>query len=494
MGVKRVILFSDTKTSTLMWRGNPKDDGSSAALDIYHKIVSTKPASLGFKARSTSSLGTTVAEKLDFSPPTNANWFQSPAGLLLDFSMWESCRTMPLVCKFSRGPSIPALLNTHLNHLHWFAVLPSVELSRCPAASRLSCATSRATERRLPIVLVKKAGSSRPPSTRKVFVSFALALSGWKNTRPREEDNNRDNSSEQLVKYISSYVLSGQKSVSTFTEVVRQAESMVSTTMVSVKLRFVRNKHSIKANTFNIPIPDAQQRNWISNESLTQAHYRMQDSAPVQCLRVEAIRELMRISRSPLALPRASFFNQAATLSGAEERVYSTDLAGCAQPVSVSQHRSFPANTTSRRGFDLSRVRGSKRYRAVSGRTRAARRVAEFQPVRARVGDAEEEEEEEEAAWRCCCCALLLAARRKKSVRAQAISRSRARDIGIASSPACRPAAAVAASLPTGRPSDIPAPCVCNFVFKRDHVSCPVAPSSSPIRDRMILIPNQDPV
>ncbi|KAJ8897673.1 hypothetical protein PR048_003023 [Dryococelus australis] len=61
----------------------------------------------------------TMAEWLDCSPPTKANWVQFPSGSLRIFK-WESCRTMPLVGGFSLGspvppcPFIPALIHTHL--------------------------------------------------------------------------------------------------------------------------------------------------------------------------------------------------------------------------------------------------------------------------------------------------------------------------------------------------------------------------------------------
>ncbi|KAJ8894733.1 hypothetical protein PR048_000040 [Dryococelus australis] len=52
--------------------------------------------------------GARVAERLTRSPPTKANWVQSPAGSP-DLRKWESCRTMPLVAEFSRGsPFSPA--------------------------------------------------------------------------------------------------------------------------------------------------------------------------------------------------------------------------------------------------------------------------------------------------------------------------------------------------------------------------------------------------
>ncbi|KAJ8882846.1 hypothetical protein PR048_014660 [Dryococelus australis] len=52
-----------------------------------------------------SQLGATVAERLARSPPTKANRVQSPAGSP-DFRKWESCRTMPLVGRFSRGSPV----------------------------------------------------------------------------------------------------------------------------------------------------------------------------------------------------------------------------------------------------------------------------------------------------------------------------------------------------------------------------------------------------
>ncbi|KAJ8873699.1 hypothetical protein PR048_024531 [Dryococelus australis] len=43
---------------------------------------------------------------LAFSPSTKANRFQSPAGSLPDFDVWESCRTMALVGGFYRGSPV----------------------------------------------------------------------------------------------------------------------------------------------------------------------------------------------------------------------------------------------------------------------------------------------------------------------------------------------------------------------------------------------------
>ncbi|KAJ8875884.1 hypothetical protein PR048_023791 [Dryococelus australis] len=50
--------------------------------------------------------GAPVTERLACSPSTKANRVQSPAGSLPHFHKWESCRTMPLVGGFSRGPPV----------------------------------------------------------------------------------------------------------------------------------------------------------------------------------------------------------------------------------------------------------------------------------------------------------------------------------------------------------------------------------------------------
>ncbi|KAJ8870624.1 hypothetical protein PR048_029647 [Dryococelus australis] len=62
-------------------------------------------------------------ERLACPPPTKANLVQTPAWRLPDFRMSESCRTMPLVGRFSRGyPVSPALS-------FWrFSVLTSITL------------------------------------------------------------------------------------------------------------------------------------------------------------------------------------------------------------------------------------------------------------------------------------------------------------------------------------------------------------------------------
>ncbi|KAJ8898525.1 hypothetical protein PR048_003885 [Dryococelus australis] len=51
------------------------------------------------------SLGAAVTERLPRSPPTKADRVQSPAWSP-DFRMWESCQTMPLVGRFTRGSPV----------------------------------------------------------------------------------------------------------------------------------------------------------------------------------------------------------------------------------------------------------------------------------------------------------------------------------------------------------------------------------------------------
>ncbi|KAJ8881384.1 hypothetical protein PR048_017865, partial [Dryococelus australis] len=65
-----------------------------------------------------------VAERLACSPPTKANIGSILGRVTLDFRMWESYSTMPLMCRFSRESqvfptlAITALLHTHPNHPH----------------------------------------------------------------------------------------------------------------------------------------------------------------------------------------------------------------------------------------------------------------------------------------------------------------------------------------------------------------------------------------
>ncbi|KAJ8872282.1 hypothetical protein PR048_025884 [Dryococelus australis] len=57
----------------------------------------------GFESR-----GAAVVQWLDYSPPTKAIRVRFPAGLLHDFRMRDSCRTMSLVDGFSRGSPVPS--------------------------------------------------------------------------------------------------------------------------------------------------------------------------------------------------------------------------------------------------------------------------------------------------------------------------------------------------------------------------------------------------
>ncbi|KAJ8873349.1 hypothetical protein PR048_026983 [Dryococelus australis] len=51
-------------------------------------------------------IGFEVAERLACSRSTKASRVQSPSVSLPDFRMWESCRTIPLVGRFSRGSAV----------------------------------------------------------------------------------------------------------------------------------------------------------------------------------------------------------------------------------------------------------------------------------------------------------------------------------------------------------------------------------------------------
>ncbi|KAJ8880856.1 hypothetical protein PR048_017328 [Dryococelus australis] len=55
--------------------------------------------------------GAMVAERLARSPPTKANWVQSPAASP-DFCKWKLCRTMPLVCGFLGDLPFPPPLHS----------------------------------------------------------------------------------------------------------------------------------------------------------------------------------------------------------------------------------------------------------------------------------------------------------------------------------------------------------------------------------------------
>ncbi|KAJ8871178.1 hypothetical protein PR048_027484 [Dryococelus australis] len=63
------------------------------------KLISSVPRPFP-PGRSIARQRAAVAERLDCSPPTKANQVQYLAGSLLDFRVWESCRTMPLVGGF----------------------------------------------------------------------------------------------------------------------------------------------------------------------------------------------------------------------------------------------------------------------------------------------------------------------------------------------------------------------------------------------------------
>ncbi|KAJ8867438.1 hypothetical protein PR048_031240 [Dryococelus australis] len=64
-----------------------------------------------------SSLQATMAERLVCSPSTKTIRIQSPAGSLPDLSTWESCQTMPLVGRLSRGSTVSPALSFQLSSI-----------------------------------------------------------------------------------------------------------------------------------------------------------------------------------------------------------------------------------------------------------------------------------------------------------------------------------------------------------------------------------------
>ncbi|KAJ8898251.1 hypothetical protein PR048_003611 [Dryococelus australis] len=76
---------------------------------VVYLSIDEYAARCSLAAKKMINAGAAVSERLACSPPTIANQVQSLAGSP-DFRMWESCRTMPLVGRFSQGyPVSPAL-------------------------------------------------------------------------------------------------------------------------------------------------------------------------------------------------------------------------------------------------------------------------------------------------------------------------------------------------------------------------------------------------
>ncbi|KAJ8889772.1 hypothetical protein PR048_009275 [Dryococelus australis] len=116
-----------------------------------------------------------VAERLARSPPTKANRVQSPAESHSDFRKWESCRTMSLVCGFSRESLVsPAFAFRCWSilisfHPHWLSrphyqwrVVQCCKVSRC----LLTAVRSRCPQQE-PVTTVQPRGKSDafPPLT-----------------------------------------------------------------------------------------------------------------------------------------------------------------------------------------------------------------------------------------------------------------------------------------------------------------------------------------
>ncbi|KAJ8875346.1 hypothetical protein PR048_023241 [Dryococelus australis] len=105
-----VILLGRQINSRMGWSPRPRPRSKGA---IRATLTYTPSASSLLRARrdvvlcKITSLGASVAERLDCSPPITANRVQSPAGSLLDFDMWETCRTIPLFGGITRDPLPP---------------------------------------------------------------------------------------------------------------------------------------------------------------------------------------------------------------------------------------------------------------------------------------------------------------------------------------------------------------------------------------------------
>ncbi|KAJ8893199.1 hypothetical protein PR048_005785 [Dryococelus australis] len=78
----------------------------------------------------------TAAERLAGSPPTKANWVQSPGGPLPGFCKWELCLTMPPVGGFSRGSPVSPTLEFRRRtilasfHPHRLSLLNATKISQ----------------------------------------------------------------------------------------------------------------------------------------------------------------------------------------------------------------------------------------------------------------------------------------------------------------------------------------------------------------------------
>ncbi|KAJ8883197.1 hypothetical protein PR048_015037 [Dryococelus australis] len=74
----------------------PHNGATSKSRDYITAFYLDKKLALKERTVSPTGSETAVVRWLDYSPPTKANRVRFPTGSPLDFSMWESCRTMPL--------------------------------------------------------------------------------------------------------------------------------------------------------------------------------------------------------------------------------------------------------------------------------------------------------------------------------------------------------------------------------------------------------------
>ncbi|KAJ8888763.1 hypothetical protein PR048_008255 [Dryococelus australis] len=121
-----IILLIIRQNFVVYFRTNPCASGTHQLCNFFELAVSCPLITPFF----TFFFGAAVAERLTCSPPTNENRIQSPAWSFPDFRMWEPCRTMPLVCRFSRGsPVSPALSFLHCSLLTLITLIDSQDLA-----------------------------------------------------------------------------------------------------------------------------------------------------------------------------------------------------------------------------------------------------------------------------------------------------------------------------------------------------------------------------
>ncbi|KAJ8868714.1 hypothetical protein PR048_030253 [Dryococelus australis] len=155
---------------------------SSDALFRTPRRQTTTDRCTGGVLRTPERPGATVSERLDYSPPTKANRFRSPAGSL-DFRKWESCRTMPLVSRFSRGSSVsPVLSFLRLSILTSITLIGSEDLDWPSLRSEVLRAHSQ-----LSASLEKRLSPRHDPPCRREQLSLTYLRAGMQGKRETPE-------------------------------------------------------------------------------------------------------------------------------------------------------------------------------------------------------------------------------------------------------------------------------------------------------------------